>query len=364
MIPTSAVIRVSPPSNGNGPIDQSGAALIEASERLGDSGLAAIAKAAVVPFLFEAMEQVFASSADPARGMNEALERATIFLDATPQIGAASVVEAAPASLVSSESNTATTTGIHYSALFGAFSPVSFWEEPVHLLRTRLERNGLVLPLQPRASVLDAGCGGGRYSAAWRLLGAATVRGIDISPVNVSDAQERIRASGIEGVDFDVGSVLDLPYESGTFDVVFSNGVLHHTTDWRTGVSELVRVLKPAGCGWLYLIERPGGLFWDVMEILRCVMQPVERDAARQTLRALGVPANRVFYMLDHVMVPINLRLTSEEIESALTESGATHVRRLVRGADFDRVERIFRGEPHARAKFGVGEHRYVFTRD
>jgi len=67
---------------------------------------------------------------------------------------------------------------------------------------------------------------------------------------------------------FEHGNVLALPFATSGFAIVFSNGVLHHTVDWEQGVKELVRVLKPGGLGWLYLIENPGGLFWDIIEVL------------------------------------------------------------------------------------------------
>lgn len=116
--------------------------------------------------------------------------------------------------------------------------------------------------------------------------------------------------------------------------------------------------------GWLYLIEKPGGLFWDVIELLRVIMTGEGREMARAALRLLGIPANRIFYMLDHVMVPINLRLSPAEIEQCLVTVGASRVRRLARGTDFDRIERIYRGEPFATVKYGVGENRYVFSKE
>jgi hypothetical protein len=123
-------------------------------------------------------------------------------------------------------------------------------------------------------------------------------------------------------------------------------------------------VLRKGGLGWLYLIEKPGGLFWDSIEILRVIMKDEKRDVARGALQVLGIPANRIFYMLDHVLVPINIRLTPEEIENCLTESGATSIRRLTRGADFDRIERIYEDDPYADLKFGVGENRFVFSKE
>ncbi|MFN6204671.1 MAG: hypothetical protein ACK496_19660, partial [Acidobacteriota bacterium] len=126
---------------------------------------------------------------------------------------------------------------------------------------------------------------------------------------------------------------------------------------------QLVRVLKPGGLGWLYLIENPGGLFWEMIEIMRQIMANEEHRLAREILGLMGLPANRIFYMLDHVLAPVNLRLTPQEIEEALGDSGAVAVQRLARGTDFDRIERLHRGEPYASVKYGVGENRYIFSR-
>ena len=212
-------------------------------------------------------------------------------------------------------------------------------------------------------SVLDAGCGGGRYTVAWRELGAAKATGLDISPINIGDAERRVKGNNVDGVTFREGDVLDMPFENDTFDIVFSNGVLHHTTDWEKGLAELLRVLKPGGFGWLYLIENPGGLFWDVIEILRVIMTGEDKSRASGALAVLGIPANRIFYMLDHVMVPINVRLTKETVFDTLQRSGAVDIRRLERGADFDRVEQLYQKRNHAEAYFGVGENRFVFSK-
>jgi hypothetical protein len=67
--------------------------------------------------------------------------------------------------------------------------------------------------------------------------------------------------------------------------------------------------------------------------------------------------------MLDHVMVPINTRLTPDQVEECLMNAGAKQIRRLNRGTDFDKVEYIYKKIPYAAAKFGVGENRYIFTK-
>jgi ubiquinone/menaquinone biosynthesis C-methylase UbiE len=338
--------------------------LVSASRQLGASPFASILRAWCVPYLFESTEQIFRSNEEPVGGVNRSLKELSSFLLAAAHSGFGKLPHA------QNQPHTAEfhvdikeKTGEHYGQLFRAFSPNSYWDEPVRLLKTRLERNDVEVANLSDKEVLDAGCGGGRYTVAWRLMGAKKAVGVDHSEIGISDAIRRAGEAAIDNVTFQQGDVLNLPFADSSFDIVFSNGVLHHTTDWQRGVRELLRVLKPEGLGWLYLIEQPGGLFWDVIEILRVVMKDERRDTARESLRMLGLPANRIFYMLDHVMVPINDRLTPEQIEAQLQSAGATEIRRLQRGADIDRIEHIFGKDPYANLKYGVGENRYVFTK-
>lgn len=345
-------------------IGESSGRMLKAAAELGASRWSAGAKAWCVSRVFDGMEAVFASGADPVPGMNAIFDGAAAFFEAAVESGFSRLGtdfdgDATPPDDASIED----ATGRHYGRLFREFSPSSFWEEPLELLRTRLERNGIKCDELSALSVLDAGCGGGRYTAAWKQLGAGSATGVDISSIGIASAEHRVREAGLSGISFKQGSVLELPFPDGSFDIVFSNGVLHHTVDWESGIREMLRVLKTGGLGWLYLIESPGGLFWATIEVLRDLMKNADREFARLSLKMLGIPDNRIFYMLDHVLVPINIRLTPAQVEEALAASGAIEIRRLTRGTDFDRIERIHRGDPFAEVKYGVGENRYVFSR-
>ena len=254
-------------------------------------------------------------------------------------------------------------TGSHYGTLFSRFDAPHYYDEAFRLLASRFTRNGFKPALARGLRALDAGCGGGRYTVALKRFGFQQVVGVDFSEPGIRDARARLHKSRLKGISFRNGSVLSMPFPDASFDFVFSNGVLHHTKDMSRGVHELLRVLKSGGRGFVYVIENPGGIFWDVIEILRVLMKPVPYEVAQRQFELIGVPANRTFYILDHIMVPINIRSTPEQVESLLRAAGATDLVRLARGADFDRVERIYRGEPFARVKFGVGENRYLFSK-
>ena len=349
------------PSSWTGALAQSAYDVAAAARALGSSQWASTLRAWCVPYLFHGMEDAFMRDEDPAIGLTAVFEELIAYLTTSAKAGFGRF--SPPASERDSCMVVEQMTGEHYGRLFREFTKESFAAEPARLLRDRLGRNDVKLPELATARVLDAGCGGGRYSVAWHLLGAGEVVGVDLSEPGIADARARAEGMKLERVRFEHCDVVELRLPEASFDIVFSNGVLHHTRDWKRGVHNLVKVLKPGGLGWLYLIENPGGYFWDVIELGREIMKHEVHEHARVAVSLLGLPANRVFYMLDHVMAPINVRLTTEQITAELVAGGAKDIRRLQRGTDFDRVERIHQGDPFAVAKYGVGEHRFVFSR-
>ena len=253
-------------------------------------------------------------------------------------------------------------TADHYGNLFSYFDDEKYYEEPAHLLGQRLQRNGFDLSWLDGKSILDAGCGNGRYSYALSKLGAKDVVGIDMSETNLEDANKRLSERKREGLSFVCGSVLDMPFENESFDFVFSNGVLHHTTDLKQGLRELLRVLKRDGRGFLMLINDPGGIKWDMIEICRELLRDVPYRYAHDIFLKLNMPANLRFLYLDHILVPINIRLTAHKISDELRLLGATNIERLERGADVDEFEK-FVGYEAKEILWGTGIHRFFFSK-
>lgn len=92
--------------------------------------------------------------------------------------------------------------------------------------------------------ILDIGCGSGRFVDAAITLGAELVVAIDYSTA-IDAAKSNFGSSA--SVLFIQGDALNLPLRSGTFDFVYSIGVLHHTPNPQYGVKEAWRVVRDGG---------------------------------------------------------------------------------------------------------------------
>lgn len=71
--------------------------------------------------------------------------------------------------------------------------------------------------------------------------------GLDLTPESVQRVRLRLQLRGLPYEDLKQGSVLEIPYDTGSFDILYSHGVLHHVPDIRRAQSEIHRVLRPAG---------------------------------------------------------------------------------------------------------------------
>ena len=96
--------------------------------------------------------------------------------------------------------------------------------------------------------VLNVGCGIGVTSAYIAGKHACRVVGVDISEKMIAWSQKRAREAHVEDrVEFRTADVLNLPYETGRFDVVFAESVIGFVEDRPRAIRECVRVTKPGG---------------------------------------------------------------------------------------------------------------------
>lgn len=89
-------------------------------------------------------------------------------------------------------------------------------------------------------SLLDAGCGTGRFSESAVCRGA-TVTSVDIGASLLKHVARRCAARPA------CGDIMQLPFADETFDVVISSECIEHTPDPQRAVNELIRVCRAGG---------------------------------------------------------------------------------------------------------------------
>lgn len=107
------------------------------------------------------------------------------------------------------------------------------------------------------ARIIDVGCGTGhRVMPIAKHFGAKEYVGIDHSTASLKVASDLANELEFKETTLVEGDIFDLSYSDESFDIVISQGVLHHTSDPYRGFKELVRVCRPGGFVDIFLYNK------------------------------------------------------------------------------------------------------------
>ncbi|MFC2142078.1 class I SAM-dependent methyltransferase [Acidobacteriota bacterium] len=129
--------------------------------------------------------------------------------------------------------------GNKYEAFFQEYDEFRYRTES-HIL-TRLDSIDFT-----NKQCLEIGLGQGADSEQIIRRGAIW-SGIDLTAESVNRVRIRFASRGLPFNSIKQGSVLQLPFDNNSFDIVYSHGVLHHVPQIKTANEEIWRVLKPNG---------------------------------------------------------------------------------------------------------------------
>lgn len=274
---------------------------------------------------------------------------------------------------------------------------VDTFDSPASLARMRewlIERYGNLAHVPWLAEhgdqplLIDAGCGAGM--SGLELLGPLLPRirylGVDVSEA-VDVARQRFAQQG-HSCGFLQADISDLPLPPGSVDLIFSEGVLHHTNSTKGALKSLARLLKPGGRFLFYVYKRKGPIREFTDDYIRDKLQTISPDEAwkamepltqlgislgelnagidiPQPIDVLGIPAGRInvqrlfywhvakmFYRSDlsfdemnHInfdwYAPANAaRQSPEEVRAWCAESGLTVEREVIEDAGITIIAR------------------------
>lgn len=155
-----------------------------------------------------------------------------------------------------------------------------------------LESAGWFLEHGDNPLLIDAGCGAGM--SALELLGPLLPHiryvGVDVSEA-VDVAAERFVERGFQAA-FMQADITNLPFPPNSVDIIFSEGVLHHTNSTKGAFVALASLLKRGGRFMLYVYRRKGPVREYTDDYIRDRlkdMSPQKAWKAMEPLTQLGI---------------------------------------------------------------------------
>ncbi len=189
-----------------------------------------------------------------------------------------------------------------------------------------LTRNGWDTPdglrayLADRARVLDAGCGNGRVTAllAQHAPDGAQIAGVDLTAADVA----RENLAGAPGVAIHEGDLLGDLTGLGTFDFIYCQEVLHHTSDPAAAFANVASLLAPGGeyAVYVYRQKAPVREFTD--DHVRDAIAGLPYEEAMEVSRRIAAVGRELAGLRAEITVP--------EIAQLGIEAGTYDVQRFV----------------------------------
>jgi SAM-dependent methyltransferase len=221
-------------------------------------------------------------------------------------------------------------------------------------LRAKAEQGAFVRLLNEQiphsACILEAGCGTGQLSNFLGLRWGRTVFGTDLCLNSLRLAEHFRIQHDVPGVVFLQQNLFRPAFKPETFDVVISNGVLHHTSRPRLGFQSILGTLKRGGVIIIGLYNRFGRLATDFRRwVFRLTGDRLLFLDSQLRRRRLNDVRKHTWFM-DQYKHPHESKHTIDEVLGWFDEAGVEFLSGLPKpaaGERFSRTDRIF--EPSAR---------------
>jgi len=139
------------------------------------------------------------------------------------------------------------------------------------------------------SKLLDVGCGDGSFAA--RFKQCCRVTGVDVSQYAVELANK----AGIDARRVDISHEA-LPFEDGSFDLVYMGDIIEHLLNPDFAIGEVFRVTRPHG---FLVLSTPNLASWLNRLLLLVGMQPMFTEVS--TVRSFGRPGRQAFSPVGHL---------------------------------------------------------------
>ncbi|MSR60856.1 MAG: class I SAM-dependent methyltransferase [Planctomycetes bacterium] len=210
------------------------------------------------------------------------------------------------------------------------------------------------LPAQAR--VLDCGCGTAQL-AAFLALAAPRRRvfGLDGCRESLRCAEGFRARVGLENLQLARADLFAMPVRAGSFEVVLSRGVVHHTADPVRAIECVAQCVAPGGVLVLGFYESAARLFHAARRALARPLSTPLRALDPVLRRADLAPEKRRIWIEDQYHHPLERMLAMPAVLAQLERLGFSWLRSVPPGIESGLFEATPRPGPLARARLRLG---------
>jgi SAM-dependent methyltransferase len=212
-------------------------------------------------------------------------------------------------------------------------------------LRRRAERNAFVRLLDRAipgdARIVEVGCGTGQL-CLYLARADRSVIGVDLTRPSLAVASDAARRFQLDRVRFVETDLRRPGLTPGSFDVVYSSGVLHHTPNPRQSFASVAGLARPGGIvivgvyhSFARLPTRLRRLVARASGFRVIPFDPVLRDRAHE-------PARRKAWLRDQYRHPEEHYHTPAEVQRWFAENGVEYLRSYPSTVFDDEPEDLF----------------------
>lgn len=200
------------------------------------------------------------------------------------------------------------------------------------------------------ARVLEAGCGTGQLTA-FLSIANRTVVGADMCLNSLTMAKRFRDANMLRRAHFMQMNLFRPCFRPASFDVVISNGVIHHTSDPFLAYQTLAKLVRPGGYLIIGLYHRYGRLATDTRRVLFNATRDRLKFLDPRNVAAQLSAGKRKAWFMDQYKNPHESKHTIGEVLGWLRRTNLTFVKSIPKthfATPFSPDERLF--EPEAPA--------------
>lgn len=199
------------------------------------------------------------------------------------------------------------------------------------------------------SKILEAGCGTGQLTNYLGIQSGRMVYGGDMCLHSLRLAESFREKNGIHNAAFLQMNLFKPAFKPETFDIVISNGVLHHTSDPYGGFVSILKLLKKGGYIVVGLYNTYGRIFTDIRRVIF--------RASGQTLAFLdphlrkikpGTPKRKAWFA-DQYQNPHESKHTIDEVLGWFDKNGVDFVSSIPKPSlfsEFSDNEQLFQKKP------------------